>query len=49
MAATAAPERWPVAVRAGAVRQRRSFGGPRLEPRAVIPIDLPVDLGVVLE
>jgi hypothetical protein len=47
--ARAAPDRGPVAPRPGSVRWRRSCRWRRLEPRALIPIDLPVDLVVVLE
>jgi hypothetical protein len=46
--ARAAPDRRP-APRPGSVRRRDSCRRRRLEPRALIPIDLPVDLVVVLE
>ena len=47
--ARAASDRRPMAQRPGSARWRRSCRRPRLEPRALIPIDLPVDLVVVLE
>ena len=49
MGAMSASDRWAAAPRPAAVLWRRSLARPRLEPRALIPIDLPVDLVVVLE
>jgi hypothetical protein len=48
-AAIAAPGRWPVVPRPEAVRGRPCRVRPRLELGALIPVDLPVDLVVVLE
>jgi len=49
MGAMSASDRWAAAPRPAAVLWRRSLARPRLEPRALIPLDLPVDLVVVLE